>query len=62
MSGYDPRLYQLAVDKGWKLPATNNPFPADAWNRYWAEKEDYERKLEAGDPDPGRPVVPHRSA
>jgi hypothetical protein len=53
---YDPRLYRLAEEKGWSLPATNNPFPSDAWNRYWAAKEEYERN-----PEKGRPIPPHRS-
>jgi len=53
---YDPRLYRLAQEKGWKLPATNNPFPPESWNRYWAAMEDYQRN-----PENGRPVPPHRS-
>ena len=55
--GYDPRLYRLATEKGWKLPATNTTLPAHSWNHYWAQCEEYERN-----PSAGRPVVPHRSA
>jgi hypothetical protein len=46
----------LAEEKGWSLPSTNNTFPSDAWNRYWAAKEEYERN-----PGKGRPIPPHRS-
>lgn len=55
--GYDPRLYSLAVKKGWGLPAMNDHFGADVWNRYWYELEDYEK-----DRTKGRPIIPHRSA
>jgi hypothetical protein len=54
---YDLRLYQLATEKGWKLPPLNDPFLAHSWNIYWAQCEEYERNQEAG-----RPVAPHRSA
>lgn len=52
---YDPRLYRLANEKGWKLPAMNNPFPSESWNEYWKGMEQYER-----DPSHGRPIPPHR--
>jgi hypothetical protein len=55
--GYDPRLYKLATEKGWNLPATSNTIPAHSWNNYWAQYEEYERN-----PNVGRPSVPHRSA
>lgn len=56
-NGYDPRLYKLATEKGWRLPSVSNPFPAHSWNAYWAQCEQHERNPEAG-----RPVPPHRSA
>jgi hypothetical protein len=54
---YDPRLYKMAVNKGWHLPATNNPLGSKPWNNYWSAMEEYEKNT-----DKGRPVVPHRSA
>ena len=50
-----------AERRGWKTPV-NKSSPQESWVRYWVAMDDYERKVAAGDPDPGRPVVPHRSA
>lgn len=52
---------RIAVDRGWKVPI-NDAFSQKAWITYWVAMERYEAKVAAGDPDPGRPVVPHRSA
>ncbi len=49
-----------AERRGWKLP-NNDALPKEAWINYWLQCEEYERKVAAGDEDPGRPVVPHRT-
>jgi hypothetical protein len=51
---------RLAEQRGWKVPL-NDAFPDQTWIDYWAAMAKYETQLAAGDPDPGRPVVPHRS-
>lgn len=55
------RWEREAQRRGWKTPAPTDAMPADAWVRYWEAMHEYERRVKAGDPDPGRPVVPHRS-
>ncbi len=45
---------------GWKVPV-NDAMPKESWIFYWTAMEEYERKVAAGDRNPGRPVAPHRS-
>lgn len=52
---------RIAATRGWKLPV-NDSISQDSWVTYWIAMDEYQRKVDAGDPDPGRPVVPHRSA
>lgn len=55
------RLWKLEAERrGWGVPI-NDAIPKEAWIRYWRAMEEYERKRTAGDPDPGRPVIPHRT-
>lgn len=53
-----------AEQRGWKVPPPTSrlaqPDWNEAWVRYWVAMDNYERKVAAGDPDPGRPVQPHR--
>lgn len=50
-----------AAARGWNLPV-NDSFSQDSWVNYWIAMDEYERKVNAGNLDPGRPVAPHRSA
>lgn len=52
-----------AEKRGWPRPPQD---PTDeqwvlAWARYWGAMHDYEGRIAAGETDPGRPVVPHRT-
>jgi len=47
--------------RGWKLPVETT-LPRESWVQYWKACDNYERRRAAGEPDPGRPVAPHRSA
>jgi len=49
-------LREIAVDKGWKVPPIDDPFPKHSWAWYWRNCMAYEK-----DPSVGRPVAPHRS-
>lgn len=53
-----------AEQRGWPAPGAGSvldrPNWHEAWIRYWQAMERYETKVAAGDPDPGRPVQPHR--
>jgi PRTRC genetic system protein C len=46
--------------RGWAVPL-NDALPKESWLSYWLAMDEYERKIAAGDRDPGRPVVPHRT-
>lgn len=62
MSGYDKRLYELAKERGWVIPAAEGTkLDAETWNFYWRMMERSEQEKEAGNPDPGRPLPPHRT-
>lgn len=53
-----------AAARGWHIPPRQAPLAEEwmrAWVRYWVAMDEYERRIAAGDPDPGRPVVPHRT-
>jgi len=54
---------EKAIANGWRTPRVGgNRADMVAWLNYWKQMEDHDRKVAAGDPDPGRPVVPHRPA
>lgn len=54
---------EIAEQRGWHVPPAGSVVAQwqEAWINYWLALEERERKLAAGEPDPGRPVAPHRS-
>ncbi len=57
---YD-ELRAKAVKNGWKLPTkepTDNT-SRQVWISHWIAMVEHDRKVAAGDKDPGRPVIPH---
>lgn len=54
----------VAAHEDWKLPAVDtiySIFDKMAWNSYWQQMIGHDREVAAGNSDPGRPVVPHRT-
>lgn len=56
------KLMLMSSERGWARPGVGAAFEPESWISYWEAMEKYDRAIAAGETDPGRPVVPHRSA
>ena len=54
---------KIAESRGWHVPPQGSPIARwhEAWINYWLALEEYERKVAAGEQNPGWPVRPHRT-
>jgi len=60
---YFEQMRETAIQNGWKKPADGGDRNVMfAWVNYWNQMAEHDKKVAAGDTNPGRPIAPHRSA